>query len=269
MTTASRFGWAALAIVAGLVAGILWVGGWAADLGKAQTWMRQARPGRLSAGHAFLEQNCAACHTAVKGPEAGKCIACHADNPSLLQRQPTAFHATITSCAECHPEHQGVEQRPTKMDHQALAKIGLRQIRQAARAEPDDETYERLIAWINHHQATNELPQGHQHVSALEAVLNCETCHGSKDPHYRFFGRDCAECHVTTSWSIADFRHPSPSSTDCSQCHQAPPSHYMGHFHMVSARVAGQEHAQVNQCFLCHQTTSWNDIKGVGFYKHH
>ena len=32
---------------------------------------------------------------------------------------------------------------------------------------------------------------------------------------------------------------------------------------------AGIEHADVSQCFLCHQTNAWNDIKGVGWYKHH
>ncbi|MBI3736827.1 hypothetical protein HY256_09975 [Candidatus Sumerlaeota bacterium] len=53
------------------------------------------------------------------------------------------------------------------------------------------------------------------------------------------------------------------------QCHQAPPSHYMMHFEMVSMKVAGQEHAEVSQCYLCHQTTAWNDIRGVGWYKHH
>lgn len=43
----------------------------------------------------------------------------------------------------------------------------------------------------------------------------------------------------------------------------------MEHFKMISMKVAKQEHADVTQCFLCHQTTSWNDIKGVGWYKHH
>jgi hypothetical protein len=43
----------------------------------------------------------------------------------------------------------------------------------------------------------------------------------------------------------------------------------MEHFHMVSMRVAGKPHAKVNQCFLCHETTAWNDIKGVGWFKHH
>jgi hypothetical protein len=83
------------------------------------------------------------------------------------------------------------------------------------------------------------------------------------------FGKDCAQCHRTDKWTISEFRHPSAQSTDCVQCHQAPPSHYMGHFKMVSQRVACQPHADVRQCFLCHQTTSWNDIKGVGWYKHH
>ena len=43
----------------------------------------------------------------------------------------------------------------------------------------------------------------------------------------------------------------------------------MMHFKMISMSVARMGYAEVNQCFLCHQTTSWNDIKGVGFYKHH
>ncbi|SRR6266496_630610 len=30
-----------------------------------------------------------------------------------------------------------------------------------------------------------------------------------------------------------------------------------------------EEHARVDQYFECHNTTSWNDIVNVGFYKHH
>lgn len=257
-------------VAAGLLGGFLWAIGFQSNLSNSETWQRQASPGRLSAAHQFLETNCAACHTPVKGAEASKCIACHAENPSLLQRQPTAFHAAITSCVECHREHQGIEQRPTNMDHQGLAKIGLRELRSSERPALDNQDYERLVSWISQYQASNEASSsGHAGVSPSEALLDCTTCHGNKDRHYQFFGRDCAQCHATAHWSIADFRHPTPNSTDCAQCHQAPPSHYMGHFHMVSARVARQEHANVTQCYLCHQTTAWNDIKGVGWYKHH
>ena len=88
---------------------------------QAATWRQQARPGPLSAAHASLQNNCAACHTSVKGVEAFNCAVCHANNETLLQRQPTAFHAHIQSCSQCHIEHQGANRRPTKMDHLALA----------------------------------------------------------------------------------------------------------------------------------------------------
>ncbi len=72
--------------------------------------------------------------------------------------------------------------------------------------------------------------------AAEEALLNCAACHSTKDRHRGLFGTDCAQCHTTAKWTIAEFRHPSSASQSCGQCHQ---------------------------------TTSWNDIKGVGFYKHH
>ena len=64
-------------------------------------------PGELSQPHAFLGNNCAACHTPLKGVEAKNCIVCHADNLAVLQRQPSAFHSDVASCTTCHLEHQG------------------------------------------------------------------------------------------------------------------------------------------------------------------
>lgn len=239
------------------------------ELGETITWQRQASPGALSKAHAFLEDNCAACHTSVKGPETSKCIVCHANNESLLHRQPTTFHSNIGSCSECHIEHRGINVRPTDMDHVALAKIGLRQLKANNRPNGEDnQLYEQLSAWINQSSA-GHIPSHHPEISSYEAMLNCATCHANQDRHFKLFGQDCAQCHVTTKWTIPEFRHPSPRSTDCAQCHQAPPSHYMGHFQMISAKAAGKPHAKVNQCYLCHRTTSWNDIKGIGWYKHH
>lgn len=219
-------------------------------------WQRMALPGELSQAHAFLEHNCAACHTAVEGVKASNCIVCHANNESLLQRQPTSFHASISSCKECHLEHQGRGNLATNMDHVVLAEIGLRQLK-------DDDVDSELLTW------SKLWVPPHAHITPEETVLNCATCHSNDDRHFQLFGQDCAQCHATDRWTIAEFRHPSPSSMDCVQCHQAPPSHYMMHFKMISMTTAGVEKAEVNQCFLCHQTTSWNDIKGVGFYKHH
>jgi hypothetical protein len=38
---------------------------------------------------------------------------------------------------------------------------------------------------------------------------------------------------------------------------------------MIDRRITGQESATINQCFLCHRTDSFNDIKDIGWYKHH
>lgn len=236
----------------------------------ATAWKRMARPGDLSKPHAFLEHNCAACHTAGKGVEASSCIACHANDESLLKRQPTAFHANVGSCVECHREHRGIDRRPTDMDHGALAEIGFRQLKADRSADGENQRVRKdLLDWIDKHQPESHGSAGHSSLSPQEAVLNCASCHSTKDRHRGLFGQDCAQCHTTTKWTIPEFRHPSPKSTDCAQCHQAPPSHYMMHFSMVSAKVANKPKATVDQCYQCHQTTAWTDIKGVGVYKHH
>jgi len=245
-------------------------GGARAGLLNKGAWQRMASPGALSQAHAFLEHDCAACHTSVKGVEAASCIVCHANNVTLLQRQPTAFHAGVSSCRECHREHHGLHERPTLMDHAALSRIGLRQLKD----HPDPETEDslasaHLLRWIDQQGHKGTFASGRTDLTPQETILDCVACHGTKDRHFGLFGRDCAKCHGSVAWTIPEFRHPPPTSLDCAQCHQAPPSHYMMHFKMISMTTAGVEKAEVNQCFLCHQTTAWNDIKGVGFYKHH
>jgi hypothetical protein len=206
------------------------------------------QPGDLSSGHAFLSGACESCHTPLQGVGASTCISCHATEAAVSTRASTAFHADIKSCVGCHIEHQG-EARPTRMDHQVLIDIG-----QAREAGPG-------IAF--------GLARVFSRSPEARETLDCSSCHSNRSPHQDLFGKNCAVCHVTESWRIAGFKHPSPASTDCAQCHQAPPSHYMGHFNMVSRRVAGKEHATVQQCHLCHQTDAWNNIRGVGWYKHH
>ena len=226
---------------------------------------RAVIPGGLSQPHAFLENNCAACHTPVKGVEARNCIVCHADNKTVFHRQPSAFHSDIASCTACHLEHQGRVPGTTKMDHAALARIAFKQIKSEPKRAGEDLA--QIKRWI---AETAAAPQpALAHLRPEEGLLNCATCHQTKDRHRGLFGNDCAQCHATANWTIAEYRHPSAASQSCAQCHQAPPSHYMMHFQMISMKVACQPNAKVNQCFLCHQTTSWNDIKGVGFYKHH
>ncbi len=229
-------------------------------------WQGLASPGELSQAHAFLETSCKSCHTPVAGPVATSCTLCHANNESLLQRQPTAFHADIGSCRECHTEHQGRGVSPTTMDHTALTKIGLKQLDNET--PTDQATAHQLHGLIRDGEGFGG-SDSNPYLTNEERVLDCASCHTSDDRHFGLFGLDCASCHATSSWNLPKFQHPPPTSVECSQCHQAPPSHYMKHFDMVSRPVAVKPEARVDQCFICHQTTTWPDIKGVGWYKHH
>ncbi|MEJ5962978.1 hypothetical protein [Pedobacter immunditicola] len=233
------------------------------DFANKNDWQTQTAPGKLSAAHAMLASNCASCHTAAKGADDAKCISCHADNKLLLERQPTAFHGMIGNCSSCHIEHQGVDANLRVMDHEALASI-------AAGFIGDGKDAFQLEKSL--------MPADHPHVSAQVAKLNCVSCHGTKDKHFGLMGSNCASCHGATQWTIPEFQHPSVLSISCAQCHQAPPSHYMMHFEMVSKKIAARSNENgngccdgvvVSQCYSCHKTTSWNDIQGRGFYKHH
>jgi len=233
----------------------------------APGWADFVSPGPLSSKHEFLASRCESCHTPHQGPTADKCIACHASGGAteqLLAKQSTRFHADIGTCSECHIEHLGRDHRPVAMDHGALVKAA------PSAMSPRAGTAEEILAAISN--ASKAVPP-HARIAARELTLDCNACHSNQDPHRGLMGTSCASCHSTSvaqgGWTIPEFRHPSSLSTDCAQCHQAPPSHYMEHFHMVSKKVAGIEHAEVSQCFLCHKTNSWNDIKGVGWYKHH
>ncbi len=212
-------------------------------------------PGPLSQPHAFLETSCNDCHTPIKGVEASNCIVCHANNKTLLQREPTAFHGNISSCKECHTEHVGRISRPIAMNHAALSRIGFRQL-----AGSGGEVL---------NQSEGLTPYRTANSSSSQSQLNCTACHAKEDPHSGQFGLSCVECHDTERWSVAAFRHPSPRSRDCAQCHQGPPCHRTTHFRDVCAQVAGKPNAKVNECYSCHQSMTWNDIKGVGWYKSH
>lgn len=226
-------------------------------------WEKAVNPGSLSKAHATLDGTCSTCHTPMLGVDDGKCVSCHADNRALLQRQPTMFHQSIVGCADCHLEHLGRAYVSRRMDHLALAKLGMRW----GEAQSSQSGYDWLVSALHGKERAGRFDN--PLLAPGEEGLVCGTCHQRQDRHQGQFGSECATCHGTASWRIVSFVHPSPRSTDCAQCHLEPPSHRMMHFDMVSKGVARQEHATVRECQLCHQTTSWNDIRGAGWYKHH
>ena len=170
---------------------------------RASTWQHMASPGALSQAHADLEQNCSACHTSVQGVDPVKCILCHASDQDLLQRQPTSFHANITSCKECHLEHRGVDERPTRMDHEAIADIGLA----ALDADTDSERsalHEYLRGWIGSEGKT----PGRHVTRALKRCLPARHATQTRTFTLRSWERTAGQCHATSMWTLPEFSPP-------------------------------------------------------------
>jgi hypothetical protein len=186
-------------------------------------------------------------------------VTCHADQPALLESQPSAFHATISSCAACHYEHAPGVEWPIHMDHAELARIGLAQL---GKGSPDEQRLRaRLAEWMRAAPTTG----AEANLSGDERVLDCASCHRVNDVHSGNFGQNCGTCHGTKTWFIADYVHPSPSTRQCAQCHTASPCHFMEGCLRMMGHMAGGEGARLEQCYLCHRTTSWYDfVKPMG-----
>jgi len=187
---------------------------------STHTWEGLVMPGKLSRAHAFLENNCTVCHSPLVGVEAVNCIVCHANDRDVLQRQPTAFHASINECATCHLEHQRADRPVTRMDHVALARIGIQQIDRAGGGGGPIYDTQWLLDWTREKMTSADV-SSESDVEVLELALECYTCHANDDRHQQYFGQDCVQCHSTSMWTVPEFRHPSASSLDCAQCHQA------------------------------------------------
>lgn len=230
-------------------------------------WTTVASPGPLSTAHTIFGERCEACHTPARGATAEACLTCHATAaPELLSKPSTAFHASVNECAGCHSEHRGQNRRPITMDHALLVAIG--HARAATGMLGNGSRFAHYVAWIRAQlNSAGSAPKPLESGSLVS--LDCAGCHTNRDVHRTLFGWECQSCHNVVAWTIAGFRHPSPLSQECAQCHQAPPSHYMMHFEMMDRMMTGQAGARVEQCYLCHQTDSFNNIKGVGWFKMH
>jgi hypothetical protein len=230
-------------------------------------WQRLASPGDLSAAHSHLEKDCGACHTAVEGASRSKCIACHATEERLLTWPELKFHASVPDCRACHPEHLGTPAASMQMNHVALSEMGL-DLLARGNSVVGRSVSQNLTEWIAESAVGRDRDRGSR-VAPAEAVLRCAACHAERDAHRGMFGSDCVACHATSAWSISEYRHPSSASTDCAQCHRAPPCHSTPHFKKVCATVAGQPDAAVRDCDSCHQVMGWNQIRDVGWYQSH
>jgi hypothetical protein len=140
-------------------------------------WSKTFSPGPLSPAHKELDVKgkCNACHTKGKRLDTDKCLDCHQEIKSMIQKK-RGLHARVTTkCEHCHSEH-----------------------------------HIRLFNSIHFNENDFDHAMAGSQIGGKHRLLRCEVCHAKGsyllnkhkcfqchvDIHKGENGQDCAECHT-------------------------------------------------------------------------
>ncbi len=183
------------------------------------------------------------------------CAACHVNS---------VFVGTAKSCAACHAEPQ---------THQGRFGTNCAQCHSTTTWHGTDRGH-----GFNHDLTQFKVTGKHATVGCAACHVNnvfqgtaktCAACHSEPQSHKGRFGNDCAQCHSTSTWVGATFKHTFPldhhnkrQQIVCATCHaRGDDFHsytcYGCHAHEQSKME--RKHARLNvaelaQCARCHPT---------------
>jgi hypothetical protein len=185
----------------------------------------QLSPGDLSTAHAKLEgmSNCTQCHDLGDKVSNNKCLACHKEIKSRVDKR-TGYHSSKDvkgkDCSTCHSEHHGRSFDLVRFDEKKF----------------------------NHTLAGYELTGAHKKIDCREChkpdyvgdvnlkkkkdtflglSQKCLDCH--TDYHQKTLANDCAKCHTTEDFKPATkFNHDKANfvligkhkAVECKECHK-------------------------------------------------
>jgi len=127
---------------------------------------------------------------------------------------------------------------------------------------------ERLVALLTQRDSAGQVQSAHPHISSEENAAELRACHSTK-ANTSVCSAPIALMPRHHSLDYPQFRHPPPNLARLRSMPSSAAEPLHGALQMISMMVAGQPYAPRRAVFPLYQTTSWNDIKGVGFYKHH
>jgi hypothetical protein len=222
---------------------------------KAVEIEKLVMPGPVVSGHADVEGQCSACHTAFeKENQNVKCIECHEDVGADIE-QKKGFHGLFPEvqeqqCKTCHTEHIG---------------------RDGIIVILDEKTFD-------HEMTDFHLAGKHQEVECdgcheegkkyRDAPGDCIDCHREDDVHDGQLGEACNDCHTPADWKEVEFDH---DTTDypligkhrevlCLDCHhdqtfRVTPTTCFG----CHEKDDAHDGRSGTKCGNCHNPTDWHD----------
>ncbi len=213
-------------------------------------------PGPVSIAHAEIEVDCTSCHLRFKKTgQTALCLDCHSEI-QIDVSQNSGFHGlspevTGTPCAACHTDHKGRNADIVQLDQNRF-----------------------------YHEATNfPLEGGHAEAQCVDChdpavkyrdtPSACNSCHVEDDPHDKFLGENCADCHIESDWKKVDFDHSTTdypllgkhASAQCQDCHT-------DQTFQKTPKVCNACHQDDDPhigflgqvCSVCHNESSWKIV---------
>jgi len=237
----------------------------------------QFSPGPLSSAHAALEgsTNCTKCHDVGREIAGPKCLECHSEIRSAIDRK-TGYHAVTAArqaCVDCHKDHLGREAAtyrfdPEKFDHD-LTGFSLAGKHGTVRCS------ECHTGKFLKDSRVREIASTHSRQTYLGLGIRCADCHA--DVHKGRFGPECSTCHNPAGWrDVRSFDHSRTKFTlagkhaavACEKCHKSAAEDPGGKKFSPIAAAAYEDctpcHATPHRpgavkgtCSSCHDATGW------------
>lgn len=214
-------------------------------------------PGKLTAGHAQLEEQCTNCHDrSNRARQPQLCLACHKDIAADV-RSARGYHGRLEGtaslqCRACHSEHLGREAD--------IVKFSREQFHHERTDFPLQGAHE-AVTCDNCHQKGKKFS---------EAPADCYSCHRQQEPHDGHLGKHCDSCHDSIAWRQIHFNHDVTAfplqdkhkNVACFACH-------FGNRYKDTPRQCVSCHAPDDvhrgergpKCGDCHTTASWKTAK--------
>ncbi|MEO8305115.1 MAG: cytochrome C [Betaproteobacteria bacterium] len=232
---------------------VVLVAGWAAAAG-AQSIEGVLMPGKVIAGHAKYEQECANCHVKFdKAAQDGLCLECHKD-VARDTRSKQGFHGRITpeACRSCHTDHKGRDVNIVPFDEKTF---------DHARTDFVLSGAHRRVACRTCHVTGKKY---------RDAPIACDGCHRKDDKHKGALGPKCADCHTDITWKEARFDHDKTHfaltfkhvDVACKACHtnnafRNTPTTCVGCHRKDDKQHLGR---LGDKCGACHSAKEWRDV---------
>lgn len=238
----------------------------------------QISPGELTKAHAGLEgmSNCTKCHVLGEQVYNSKCLDCHTEVKTLINAG-RGYHASSEvkgkNCWSCHSEHHGREFQIVRFDEKKFnhEKAGFKLTGAHIKAECNDCHKKDFITYAKLKERKKTF---------LGLSQNCITCH--TDTHQNTLGKECQQCHNTTSFKPAEFFDHNKSqfkltgkhlSVQCASCHKTETRNGkpFQKFKGLSSANCTPCHADPHQnrfgsdCQKCHTTADFRQVKTGNF----